>query len=134
MPWQVKAGHDNVATLANMVQQPAMPRGIEYPELRFAANGTAARHGAVFADLEWNVLLRFPVGEEASVRDQLLTQFGLSDATASAAVTVQLRNNSGTYANYNATAILLDQGQRAAGRWERLVIRLARLVVIPDEE
>lgn len=134
MPWQVKAGHDNVATLANMVQQPAMPRGIEYPELRFAANGTAARHGIAFCDLEWNVIKRIPLTGSTSVRDQLLAQFGLSDSTTSAAVTVQLRNNSGTYANYNATAILLDQGQRAAGRWERLVIRLARLVVIPDEE
>lgn len=130
MAWQVVITHDNAGNLADMKQQPAMPRGIEYPELRFAADGSAARHGAMFCDLEWNVIKRIPEGGSDSIREQLLTQFGLSDTTASAPVTVQLRDNNGDFAYYNARAILVDQGRRAPGRWERLVIRLAQLVKI----
>lgn len=134
MIWQVAAGHGNIEGLVDMVQEPALPRGIEYPELRFAASGSATWHGAAFGDLEWNVLLRMPADETPSQRDQLLTQFGLSDTVASGPVTVRLRNNSGVVALYNATAILLSPGTRAQGRWERLVIRLRALVAIQEPE
>lgn len=130
--FQVATGHDNTAGLADMVQDPAIPRGLEYPELRWAANVSAAWHGLLFADLEWNVLQRLPSGATPSVRDQLLAQFGLSDAVASAAVTVRLRDNGGNFANYNATAALVDQGARAQGRWERVVVRLNNLVLIAE--
>ncbi len=132
MAWQVAAGHDNEAGLTDMAQQPAAPDGIVYPVLRFAADGSAYRDGQAYCDLRWNVLGRLIVGETPSMRDTLLTQFGLSDSTSSALVTVQIRDNTNAFANYNATAILLDTGQRATGRWENLTIRLTHLELLPE--
>jgi len=130
--WQVITGHDHTGTLVDMLQVPAMPRGIQALELRWSANGSAARHGTLAADLEWNVLLRYPAGATDSQRDRLLAQFGLSDTTTSAAVTVRLRDNSGNYTAYNATAVLADIGARQQGRWERVVVRLLNLVEIDE--
>lgn len=130
--WQVITGHDNVGTLADMLQQPAMPGGIQYADPRWAANQTRANHGVMFCDLVFNVTKRIPVSPSDSIREQLLTQFGLSDSTLSAEVTVELRDNNGDWTDYNTTAHLLEPGSRAPGRVEDLTIRLLPLEVIAE--
>ncbi len=121
--WKVATTHNNTAGLANMSQKPAAPGGVQYPEVRWSANGTASGEGFAYCDLVWDVITR-------AMRGTLLTQFGLSDTTLSAAVTINMPNNANAQTNYNATAILLDSGRRRPGRWEGLTIRLNKLEAI----
>ncbi len=128
--WSVVTGHNHVGTLAVMLQAPAMPGGIQYPEQRWSANMTLANHGVAYCDLVWNVIKRLPVGAANSIREQVLAQFGLSDSVPSAEVTVTLRDNNGDWTNYNATANLVSLGQRGQGWIEELTVRLTSLEVI----
>lgn len=126
--WQVYAAHDNVDNLADMAQPPTAPRGIEWPETRTAADGRAVRHGAPYCDLVFGDFIT------RTTRATLLAQFGLTDAAPSHAVTVRIPDNDDVMRNYNATATLLDTGQRKPGRWEGLTIRLFLGTTIPDPE
>lgn len=122
--WQVYAAHNSTDDLADMAQQPTAPRGIEWPETRYAADGSAVRHGAPHCDLVFGDFIT------RTTRATLIAQFGLTDGAPSHAVTVRIPNNADTLTNYNATAVLLEAGQRKPGRWEGLTIRVTNLAAL----
>lgn len=118
--YQVAPGWNNAGELAAIVPQGASPDAIQYPELRYAADGSASFHGYMFMDLVWSSL-------ERAQYNSLMTQFGLSQTTASARVTVTIREDDDSFANYNATAIHVKAAKRARPFWKQLTIRLRNL-------
>lgn len=121
--WQVAAGHNNAAGFADMTQDPAAPGRVQYGETRYAADGSVARHGYAYYDLEWNHIL-------ATDYATLIAQFGITNAAPSATVTVEIRDEDESWIQRNATAILLSKGERVPNqpaRRDGVVIRLMKL-------
>lgn len=94
MTYQIAIGHNNAAGLADMLTQPACD-GINYPEYKYLPDGTVEPIGFGVAALRYEAL------DEENL-SPLLTQCGLSDSIASAAVTIRLPNLARTFGNYNA--------------------------------
>lgn len=123
MPYQIADGFNNAGSLATITPQPAAPDGIRYPELVFYGNGQADFDGALYVDLYWTALTR-------AQYNTLRTLFGLSDTVASNDVTVRLRTNADSWANYNATAIYLHTERREMYGWSRLSVRLINMAAL----
>jgi hypothetical protein len=118
---QAATGHDNAGALAEFVLEPRCV-GLQWPEIRYATDGTKLRHGSAFAKLIWDYLT--PTWFAA-----VLTQLGLSESVLSANVTVSLPHR-GVFANYNAIAHLPEtdtEYQPERGKYLNIVITLTEL-------
>lgn len=118
--YQVADGHNNADNLAILSPQPATPDAIQYPQIRYAADGSAVFHGAPYIDVVWSSLTREQYND-------LMTAHGLSQTVASNAVTVAVRGDDDTFANYNATAVHLKSAKRGMAFWTQLTIRYRNL-------
>lgn len=122
--YQVAVNHDNEAGLAEVTPQPRNPADFQYIEVLDAADGSVIPQGKPYVELYFSVLL---YEEYTSV----LTQFGLSETTFNANVTVKLHENGGTWGNYNGIASHRPGKRRSsAGWWEDFVITVSRLTAI----
>lgn len=104
MIYKVKTGHGQaLVDLVAMNPQPHS-RGVLFGRTTYAADGSAHNEAAHIL-LEWDMI------ESPTAYATLLTQFGLSAGTPSAAVTVYVPNNVYTATRYNGTAVLPPANQ-----------------------
>lgn len=94
--YKVAIGHNNAAGLALITPQPRSTR-LRAARVVTAINGLAYEDGALQTEFVYRVL-------SWTNFNALNTAFGLTSAK-SALVTLRLRKNDNTYANYNATII-----------------------------
>jgi hypothetical protein len=100
MTYKGATGHDNEAGFTTFVQQPACPRGIQYPRYIHAASGLVYPDGSPFCVWEW-------VNLTEAQYEAILTALGLSTALTSVSGLVTIAtvtHDRSTFANYNATA------------------------------
>lgn len=101
MAYQVAQNHDNAVGLVNMVVQPKMP-GIRGGAREWAADGFQYENGWKLCELSFGFMTTTQLSS-------LLTQFGLSETTLSAEITIRLPANiTRTATNYNATAHIMN--------------------------
>ncbi len=100
--YRIAPGHNNIAGLEIMVPQPHCS-GAHYARRVYAADGTVHEEGALISAFQYSA-----IGEDAY--QSLLSQLGLTGATASAQVTVYTTGPgpTRTFAIYNATIIRPD--------------------------
>lgn len=126
MPFAAVTQWNNVAGLQTVSPPPFTP-GVQFAESRYAANGSAERHGD--ARTEW----RYGYMEPAAF-DAMRTLLGLSDTVKSAEVTLQTTRDFRTYATYNAIAVdpePVDDFEFEGGHYLNVVWHFIKLVAVP---
>lgn len=99
MTYKGATGHDNEAGFTTFVQQPACPRGIQYPAYIHAASGLVYPDGSPFCVWEW-------VNVTESQYETILAALGLTTIAGdtSGLVTIEtVTHDRSTFADYNAT-------------------------------
>lgn len=115
MTYQVALNHDNEAGLANFVPQPASPGGVQTPRKVYTGNGIYP-DGDPFVDLIYTIA-------DPDERNTIDAQLGLSDTVFSSQVTIRIRKNDDSFANYNATVERIEP-QRSPLGWRNLNYRV----------
>lgn len=123
MPYQVYIGLNQAANLADMAPQPRTVDPIDAGEVIWASDGSLVPVGADTLELQWTAISN-------SERSALLTAFGLSETTRTAAVTIRLKINAGTFANYNCWATYLKTERRVYTGWVDFRIRVEIIVAL----
>lgn len=115
---KVATGHSNTAGLTRFLVDPWVSV-IEPGLIRIAMSGKASEHGSKRCPLRWSPKI------PDSVKQNALTRCGLTNATY-ALVTVRLpsNHNRSSFANWNATAFVSDEGQFERGGWTGFEITL----------
>ena len=128
MPFAGASGWNNVAGLNTVDPQPYSP-GINYAEVRYAANGSVERHGDALTEWRYGYMTRAWFAA-------MKTTLGLSETNKSNNVTIQTLTNAefDTYENKNAIAILPEPGdgyEFTGGKYLNVVWRFIKLEVVP---
>lgn len=118
--YQVAIGHNNASGLSPMRPQPRNPSDIAYPEFLVGLDGSNIPQGNQSVDLLFQAL---SYAEWVAT----LAQFGLSKTVFNANVTVRLRQDDDTYANYNAIASHQTGKERGYGFWRAFVVTVGWL-------
>lgn len=103
--YEVADGYNNAAGLAALTPQGATPNGLKYPETDWFGSGGAEVNGELQTELVWNDI-------DVTDYNTLRTQLGITDTAISNLVTIRLRTNTDTFANYNAIVVDLQTWQR----------------------
>jgi hypothetical protein len=98
MSYQAVSGWNNPGTLIDLDPQPATPDAMQVAREVEAASGLTYADGKTFVELVYTIL---QPEEFTAINTQL---GGLSVTMRSAEVTVRVKGNDDTYANYNAIA------------------------------
>jgi len=125
--YQIAAGWDNTGGLADfsyLTRKPPRMAGITYGETRVAGDHLEYEDGYRVAELVYGWLTKTEIAA-------LLSQFGLSDSTISAKVTIKLpANASRTFTNYNAVIHAPkypDDGEHYFGVWRDVTFPLSQI-------
>lgn len=123
MPYQVAIGLNNAAGLADMAPQPRTPDPLDATEVVWSSDRSLVPIGANTLELQWTALSN-------TQKSALLTAFGLSETARTAAVTVRIKNNANTLANYSAYASWLKTERRAYTGWVDFRINIELIVAL----
>lgn len=121
--YQIADGHDNAAGLATISPQPGVPDAVKFPETDFFGDGGAEVNGFQQLELVWTALTR-------SQYNTLRTALGVTDTVITNDVTIRIRTNADTFANYNATVIDLQTARRSYTGWENYRVLVTKLEAI----
>lgn len=114
--YQAVLNHNNAGNLADFSPQPASPGGVQTPRKVYAGSRAIYPDGDPFVDLVFTIA-------DPSERNTLDAQLGLSDTVFSAEITVRVRKNDDTFANYNAVVERNDAQRNLLG-WRNLTYRV----------
>lgn len=107
MSYQVADTWNNEAGLANLIPQPATPDRLQI-EANYAADASSTGVGMPYVDLVYTVLTN-------SEFSALNTQLGISLLSRSNAVTIAVKQDDDSYANYNAMVYYPDAKHSPVG-------------------
>lgn len=109
--YQIALGYNNAAGLANILVQPATPSRIQYDKRNYAADGTTTPAGEPYVDLVYSILdnAEFPA---------LNAQFGITLLVPDRQVTIRIKQDDGTFANYNAMIHYPENPQHSMAGWK----------------
>lgn len=115
------AGYNDQAGYDRITPEPFNQDGIRRAARFDAMDGTSVTNGFKMCDLIFDTL-------SDAEREIVLGQFGVDVDTPSNLVTVSLRNNEGTFIDYNAIAKYLQAEKRDPPLgWSGMIIRLVRI-------
>jgi hypothetical protein len=106
MPYQAAIGHNNAAGLTTLSPQPSSPNGVQTARYSNSASGQTYPDGEQFIELVYTSL-------EPAQKNALDTAFGVSDSVGSNEITVRIRKNDDSFANYNAIVDYPPVGRKA---------------------
>lgn len=94
--YQIALDHDNEGELENMLVQPATPGRIQFNNRDYSADGKSTPQGEPYVDLVYSILSNseFPALNE---------QFDVTLMIPDREVTIRLKQDDNTFANYNGT-------------------------------
>lgn len=118
--YRVADTHNNAGGLETINPQPQRGTAMDSAQIMTNGSGGAVGIGYTRMTLAWNSL-------ERDQYNSILTAFGLSLSVRSNEVTVRLRQNDNTFANFNATALLLEQPRPGLAFWSNLTILINRI-------
>lgn len=108
-------GHNNQATVQTLTYQPARREPMRHGKINRVPGGYTYPQGYQQTKLVYNV-------RERGDYPTIMTQFGLSLTVTSAAITIALDDDDGTYNYYNATASYEENANRDMNFWKRIEI------------